>query len=116
MMENNKRFQRFESVVEDTMGVIPITLWQDKKQQKKYCDELNKLHEENITIKKDEKQLSIDFMGFKMKLIEVLQKNYDYAYNQRQKNLDDVKIAHAYAMLMGTVKGIAEDMEVDLDV
>lgn len=61
-----------------------------------------RLYKENMEIKKE--------------LIEVLQKNYYYAYNKRQKNLDDVKIAHAYAMLIGTVKGIAEDMEVDLDV
>ena len=51
-MSKNKRFQMFESVVEDTMGVLPITLWQDKKQQKKYCDELNKLHEENHQLKR----------------------------------------------------------------
>lgn len=48
-----KRFQIFGSVVEDTLGIISITLWQDKKQQKKFCAELNALHEENIRLKRD---------------------------------------------------------------
>ena len=42
-----KRFQISGSMVEDTMNIIPPTLWQIDEQKKKYCDELNYLYEEN---------------------------------------------------------------------
>ena len=65
--------------------------------------------------KKDEKQLSISFMEFKMQLIEVLQQNYNYAYNQRQRNLDNSIIARTYEVLYQTIYNIAETMNVDIE-
>ena len=46
-----KRFIIHRDVVYDTDMKIPITLWSDKKLQKKFCDELNALHEENELLK-----------------------------------------------------------------
>lgn len=59
-----KRFQIFGSVVEDILGIIPITLWQDKKQQEKFCAELNALYEENEQLKQCKIDLitKIDFL------------------------------------------------------
>lgn len=51
-----KRFTIHRDMVSDTDMKIPITLWSDKKQQKKFCDELNALHEENQLLK-EEKEL-----------------------------------------------------------
>ena len=71
-------------------------------------DKLNQLIEENEKLKEqlseaktDEKQLGISFMGYKMKLIEVLQKKYD-----------KVKGKTLYA---DVYTEIAEEMGVDLE-
>ena len=46
-----ERFRIYEDVVDDSLEVIPITVWSDKKQQKKYCDALNELNDENEKFK-----------------------------------------------------------------
>ena len=51
-MTENKRFQMWGEEVIDTWGIIPSTIWGVKECQKKYCDELNKLHNENQELKK----------------------------------------------------------------
>lgn len=38
-----KRFFTHENMVSDTEMIIPVTLWQNKDQQQKYCDELNNM-------------------------------------------------------------------------
>lgn len=48
---SEKRFQIYGCMVEDTLGIIPSTLWQNEEQQQKYCDEMNKLHDENQQLK-----------------------------------------------------------------
>ena len=48
---NKKRFTIHGDVVSDTDMKIPITVWSDKKQQKKFCNELNALHDENEQLK-----------------------------------------------------------------
>ena len=78
-------------------------------------DLLNELHEENQELKKKNKKLSIDFIDFKMKLIEQLQIHYDYASEQRQKNLDDPFVAQAYDIIRCDVRNLAEEMGVDLE-
>ena len=86
------------------------------------ANRIGKLEKENEQLKQqiqevktDEKQLSISFMGYKMQLIEVLQQNYNYAYNQRQKNLDKSIVARTYEVLAQTVYHIAETMNVDIE-
>ena len=61
-------------------------------------DDLNKQISE---VKTDEKQLSISFLGFKMKLIDVLQKKYDRTKGQ--------------TLYADVFLEIAEEMGVDLD-
>ena len=87
-----------------------------------YEDALARLEEENEQLKFkleevriDEKQLGISFMEFKMKLIEKLQIHYDYATEQRQKNLDDIFVAKAYDIIRHDIKKLAEEMGVDLE-
>lgn len=82
---------------------------------------LNKFNDENEQlkfkleeVKSDEKQLEISFMEFKMKLIEKLQIHYDYATEQRQKNLNDIFVAKAYDIIRYDIKKLAEEMRVDL--
>lgn len=77
---------------------------------------------ENTILEKENKQLKQqledcrkDFMEFKMQLIEVLQQNYNYAYNQRQRNLDETIIARMYEVLYQTIYIIAETMNVDIE-
>ena len=38
-----QRFFTHENMVSDTEMIIPVTLWSNKNQQKKYCDELNNM-------------------------------------------------------------------------
>lgn len=78
-------------------------------------DRLNDLHDENQELKKKNKQLSIDFMDFKMKLIEQLQIHYDYASEQRQKNIWYPFISKAYEIICCDVRELAEEMRVDLE-
>lgn len=105
--------------------------WEDvyKWEVPAFLEVMNGLHEKNEQLKKeneqlketinevktDEKQLSISFMGYKMQLIEVLQQNYNYAYSQRQKNLDKSIVAKTYEVLAQTVCNIAETMNVDIE-
>ena len=78
-------------------------------------NENEELKQQLSDCKKEEKQLSISFMEFKIQLIEVLQQNYNYAYNQRQKNLDKSIVARTYEVLYQTIANIAETMNVDIE-
>ncbi len=95
-------------------GLENVLCWEinDKENEDMTCGEcaklLNDLSEENEQLKQqlseakaDEKQLGISFMGYKMKLIEVLQKKYD-----------KVKGKTLYA---DVYTEIAEEMGVDLE-
>ena len=62
---------------------------------------LNDLAEENKELKNDEKQLSIDFLGYKMKLGKVLQRRYDKAKGQ--------------TLYADVFLEIAEEMGIDLE-
>ena len=53
MTEKKERFFIHKDMVSDTKMKIPITLWQNKEQQKKFCDELNKLNDENEQLKSE---------------------------------------------------------------
>lgn len=86
-----------------------------KDEMEDLCLLLNELNDENQELKKKNKQLSIDFMDFKMKLIEQLQIHYDYASEQRQKNLDNPFVAQAYDIIRCDVRELAEEMRVDLE-
>ena len=79
------------------------------------CKLLNDLHDENQELKKKNKQLSIDFMDFKMKLIEQLHIHYDYASEQRQKYIYYPFIVKAYDIIRCDVGKLAEEMGVDLE-
>lgn len=48
------------------------------------------------------------------KTIEVLQKHYNYAYDQRQKNLDNAIVAKAYDVLRSTVDEIANELGIEI--
>ena len=45
MTEKKERFFTHENMVSDTEMIIPVTLWSNKEQQKKYCDELNNMED-----------------------------------------------------------------------
>lgn len=79
------------------------------------CKLLNDLYDENQELKKKNKQLSIDFMDLKMKLIDQLQIHYGYASEQRQKNICNPFIAKAYDIIRYDVRELAEEMGVDLE-
>lgn len=80
-----------------------------------YKKENKQLKQQLMDCKKDEKELSISFMEYKMQLIDVLQQNYNYAYNQRQRNLDKSMVARTYEALYQTIYNIAEVMNVDIE-
>lgn len=79
------------------------------------CKLLNDLYDEYQELKKKNKQLIIDFMDFKMKLIEQLQIHYDYASEQRQKNICNPFIAKSYEIICCDVMELAEEIGVDLE-
>ena len=135
-MTENKRFTWEYSHNDSTGEIIDwirneclMTDYLQKYELEEWCQELNKIVDENNQLRKeneqlketinevktDEKQLSISFMDYKMQLIEVLQQNYNYAYSQRQKNLDKLLVAKTYEVLAQTVYHIAETMNVDIE-
>lgn len=66
-------------------------------------------------VRNDEKQLGISFIEFKMKLIEKLQIHYNYATEQKQKNLNNVFVAQTYDIIRYDIRKLAEEMGVDLE-
>lgn len=116
--------------IKDYYGELPLSEGiYYKSNADKLCEWLNTQHEllnnlynENEQlkfkleeVKSDEKQLGISFMEFKMKLIEKLQIHYDYATEQKQKNLNDIFVAKAYDIIRYDIKKLAEEMGVDLE-
>lgn len=111
------RYYKREEILKQSDNVNDLTLLvldlQEKLKELK--DENEELKQCLNEVKKDEKQLGIDFMGFKMKLIEQLQIHYDYASEQRQKNLDNPLLAKSYDIIRYDVRKLAEEMGVDLE-
>lgn len=100
-------FDTFENIELSAEGVVSdLNELYDENEQLKQC-----LKE----VKNDEKQLGIDFMDFKMKLIGQIQIHYDYASEQRQKHLDNPLLAKAYDIIRYDVRKLAEEMGVDLN-
>ena len=98
-----------------TYEVHSSSITDTKDEMEDLCLLLNELHDENQELEKKNKQLSIDFMDFKMKLIEQIQIHYDYASEQRQKYLDNPFIEKAYDIIRCDVRELAEEMRVDLE-
>lgn len=69
MTKKEERFFIHKDMVSDTKMKIPITLWQNKEQQKKFCDELNKLNDENEELKR-----KVDFYKYFQKDARELEK------------------------------------------
>ena len=98
-----------------TYEVHSSSITDTKDEMEDMCLLLNELHDENQELKKKNKQLSIDFIDFKMKLIEQLHIHYDYASEQRQKYLNYPFIVKAYDIIRCDVRKLAEEMGVDLE-
>ena len=71
----DKRFKIYGDVVEDTYGIIPLTVWSIEKQKQKYCDELNKLNNENEQLKTDNNAYLQDIEVYKEKNTELQLRN-----------------------------------------
>ena len=54
---SEKRFFITGNMVIDGENIIPSTMWQYEEQQKKYCDELNKLYEAKKQLKQGLEEL-----------------------------------------------------------
>lgn len=97
---------------------LEFDIYGSKKDAEILCtllNEIEQLKQQIQEIKTDEKQLGISFMDYKMQLNEILQQNYNYAYNQRQRNLDNSLIAKTYEVLAYTIFNIGETMNVDIE-
>ena len=101
---DNLTKKEYESNFNDIVDLMN-KIWEQtqrfEKHNKDLTEENEKLKEQLSEAKTDEKQLGISFMGYKMKLIEVLQKKYD-----------KVKGKTLYA---DVYTEIAEEMGVDLE-
>ena len=109
-MTETKRF-----LIDDTGELIDLNNHKFIDYGDECCKLLNDLYDENQELKKKNKQLIIDFMDFKMKLIEQLQIHYDYASEQRQKNICNPFISKSYEIICCDVMELAEEMGVDLE-
>lgn len=98
-----------------TYEVHSNSITDTKDEMEDLCLLLNELNDENQELKKKNKQLSIDFMDFKMKLIEQLQIHYDYASEQMNKNIDNIIVYRAYYVLKASIMDIADKLGVDLE-
>ena len=79
-------------------------------------DLLNDLSDENEKLKSTIIQLSIDFMDFKRRLLEQLRMHYDYAREQRQKNIGNHFLVKEYDSMCYEVRELAGEMSLDLNV
>ena len=70
-------------------------------------DKLNELTRDKIAF-------ANELNKFESEVEKTLQKHYNYAENQRQKNLDNVMVHQAYDLLRITIKDIADDLGVDV--
>ena len=77
-------------------------------------DLLNDLLDENEKLKSTITQLSIDFMDFKIRLLEQLRLHYDYAMKQRQKNLGNHFLVKEYDSMCYEIRELAGEMRIDL--
>ena len=77
-------------------------------------DLLNDLSDENEKLKSTITQLSIDFMDFKIRLLEQLRIHYDYASKQRQKNRCNPLLVEAYNSMCYDIRELAGEMRIDL--
>lgn len=68
-----------------------------------------------IGLVEDAEELYEANRDLKIKLTETLQKHYDYANTQAQRNIDNVMVYASYNLLRDTVKIIAEELGVDLE-
>ena len=77
-------------------------------------DLLNDLSDENEKLKSTITQLSIDFMDFKIRLLEQLRMHYDYARKQRQKNIGNHLLVKEYDSMCYDIRELAGEMRIDL--
>jgi len=70
-------------------------------------DKLNELTKDKISF-------ANELNKFESQVEETLQKHYNYANSQRQKNLDNVMVHQAYDVLRATIRDIADELEIDL--
>ena len=117
-MTENKRFNSplHSNTVIDMEHKIPSIRCVDKEQTEEFLtglnemqDTINDLERELSEVKTNEKQLSIDFMGFKMKLIEVLQKHLN-RYTERA-----IRLKQPYGDVTEAIDDIADELGVDLE-
>lgn len=106
--ENGKRLGYFQGEGDKDIKInnykATVDMLENLRNQNIILNQRNdELHEENKEILKDEKQLSIDFMGYKMKLVKVLRNHY----------LECQKWGDTHTQLI--IKQIASDLGVDLE-
>ena len=81
----------------------------------KYHEFLEYLYEHGAFLTRDEAEKVLNEQDQQIKKTkEVLQKHYDYAYTQRQKNLDNAIVAEAYNVLRVTVADIADELGIEI--
>ena len=80
-----------------------------------YSTIFNRLNEQHKTITRLEKE-NEQLKAKNDRLEKTLQKHYNYVENQRLKYLDNTGVHSAYSMLRTTIMGIAEELEVELNV
>lgn len=99
-LKNNKRFQGYYEG--ETLVSVKDTYTGKNMNILDMLECLNNLYESHENYKNDT-------------LLKVLQKHYDYADNQRQKNLDNVIVYRAYDVLRYTVYDISRELDVPID-
>jgi len=86
-----KRFQIDGMHVRDLMGIIPSTIWQIDEFKEKYCDELNKMHDENLQLKEENqslKQSASKMMEYFERTKYVITKEEYKGYNELKELLE----------------------------
>lgn len=84
----------------------------------KCVDLLNSMYEEKESLKnhiQHQDQHIKRLESEHVRMTGILQKHYNYACEQRQKNLDNAMICKVYDVLRYTVRGIADEYGVDLN-
>ena len=96
MTKKKERFFIHKDMVSDTEMKIPVTLWQSKEQQKKFCDELNKLNDENEKLKKEISDASELLDGLTIPdLLDLLQTS-EKENKELKEDIDDLRETLAF--------------------
>ena len=88
----------YENIIDEAMsvGVLLNQLWEQTQRFEKHNKDLEKKYHE--------------LMEYKQYVLNYVKEHYDYAHEQRQKNLDNIFVANAYGIIKYDMGKLLEEL------